>query len=148
MKIRNYLSVGILTLMAGIASAGLVISRPVVIDLDNRTATGDQQTARIADNDVEYIGCGIKVFDDGVNPIFSFGFCQAGDGNGQEILCFSQNTDLLDAMKGTSAFAWIRFSWRDSENFPNATECSSIQFSTQSFYLPDRRVTPPGLDNM
>ena len=81
MKIRYLLPMAIFALMAGIASAGRVQPAPVVVDLDNRFAFGDQWTARTANNDVDLIGCGIRVFDDGNNP-FAFGFCQATNSDG------------------------------------------------------------------
>jgi len=129
-----------LILLSSIASAGKVNERPVVIDLDQSRAAGDQLTARTADNDIELIGCGIKVYDDGVNPVWSFGFCQARDSADRSIQCFTGNADLLEAIKGASAYAWISFSWREDPDF--GFECSSIQFSTNSFYLPDPNLKP------
>jgi len=76
MKIRNLLSITALTLIAGVAFAGLVQPAAVVVDVDNGTAQGDQWTARISKNDVEFIGCGIRLFDTGMGS-FEFGFCQA-----------------------------------------------------------------------
>ncbi len=137
MKIKILLSTAALTLLAGVAFAGLVQPAPVMVDLDNMNAQGDQWTARTANNDVEFIGCGNRVFDDGVNS-FSFGFCQASDSEENQITCFSQNANLLDAMKATSAFAFITFNWRDDG--AGGAECIRIGFSTQSFYLPDFEI--------
>ena len=134
MKIRYLLSIAALTLIAGVASAGLKQPAPVTIDLTNMFASGDQVTARIAPDDVTFIGCGIRVIDDGVNP-FSFGFCQAGDSAEVQITCFTQNADLLDAMKATSAYAFITFGWRDDGG--GGAECIRIGFSTQSIYVPN-----------
>ena len=134
MKIRYLLSTAALTLMAGVASAGLVQPAPVTVDLINMIALGDQATARTSKNDVEFIGCGIRVFDDGVNP-FSFGFCQAGDSEEVQITCFTQNANLLDTLKTGSDFSFVTFSWQDG-GF-GGTECTRIGFSTQSFYLPN-----------
>jgi len=39
-------------------------------------AQGDLWTARTADNDVEFIGCGTRVLDDGAGGTFLFGFCR------------------------------------------------------------------------
>ncbi len=134
MKIRYLLSIAILMLLAAVASAGLKQPAPVTVDLVNMIALGDQNTARIARNDLDFIGCGIRVFDDGVNS-FSFGFCQAGDSEENQIACFTQNANLLDAIKATSAFAFITFSWQDG-GF-GGTECIRVGSSTQSFYLPN-----------
>jgi len=133
MKIKYGLIVAALTLVTGMASAGFVQPAEVEVDLVNMFAFGDQHTARNAKNDVEFIGCGIRLFDDGINQ-FTFGFCQAGDSAEVQITCFTQNANLLDTMKATSDFAFITFSWRD-DGFGGA-ECTRIGFSTQSFYLP------------
>jgi len=134
MKTRYLLSIAALTLLAGIVSAGGVQPAVVTVDLDNMFAQGDQWTARIAKDDVSFIGCGTRVFDDGVNA-FSFGFCQATDSADVGINCFTQNPVLVDAMSATSAYAFITFSWQD-DGFGGA-ECTRVGFSTQSFYLPN-----------
>ena len=131
MKIGTLFSMGVLTLMAGMAFAGLVQPAAVVVDEDNMQAFGDQATARFSDNDVEFIGCGIRVLEDGVGGVFSFGFCQASDSEEVDAFCTTLNADLLDAMKATSAFSFITFAWNEDE------ECTQIGFSTQSFYLPN-----------
>ena len=130
MKIRNLLSIAALTLMAGVTSAGLVQPAVVTVDLTNRMAQGDQLTARISKNNVEFIGCGIRLFDVGTETA-EFGFCQAADSEDVHIVCLTQNGELLEAMRATSAFAFITFSWDEND------ECTRIGFSTQSFYLPD-----------
>lgn len=117
--------------MAAVASAGLKQPAPVVIDLVNMIATGDQVTARIADDDVSFIGCGIRVTDDGVNPPFAFGFCQAGDSEENQITCFTQSPNLLQAMGANSDFAFITFNWDENG------DCTRVGFSTQSFYQPN-----------
>lgn len=134
MKIRYVLSITVLTLLAAVASAGLKQPAVVTIDFNNMTAFGDQVTARIAADDVSFIGCGVRVFDDGVNP-FSFGFCQAGDSEENQIVCLTMNPNLLDAIKATSAFAFITFNWQDG-GF-GGTECIRVGSSTNSFYLPN-----------
>lgn len=132
MKIRHILSMTVLTLLAGFAYAGLVAPAPVVIDLDNRFAQGDQFTARKAMNDHEFIGCGSRTLDDGVIPLFRFGFCQAVNSEGDEIVCFTERASLLDEIRATSAYAFITFSWDEND------ECTRVGFSTQSFYLPKK----------
>ena len=131
MKTRVWLTVAALSLMGGVAYAGFTQPAPVDVDLVNMMASGDQWTARTADNDVDLIGCGIRVFSDGMGGTFQFGFCQATDSAGESGFCSTQDAGLLDAMKATSAFAFITFSWDAND------ECTRIGFSTQSFYLPN-----------
>ena len=131
MKIRNLLSITALTLIAGVAFAGQVQPAVVFIDEANMFAQGDMWTARTAKNDVEFIGCGIRVVDDGVSLPFSFGFCQAQDSAEVLILCTTLSADLVEAIKGISDTSFLTFSWNAS------FECTRIGASTQSFYLPE-----------
>ena len=135
MKIRYVISIAVLTLLAGIAYAGLVQPAIVDVDLDNMIALGDQFTARTSTNETEFIGCGTRNLDDGVNQ-FAFGLCQAEDSEGDFIVCFTQNSSLIDEIRGLSAYAFITFSWQDG-GF-GGTECTRVGFSTQSFYLPKK----------
>ena len=137
MKIKLVLISAILAIFSSIVVAGLVQPQVVLIDEANMFAQGDMWTARTADNDNEFIGCGTRVLDDGGGP-FLFGFCQAEDANEVQIVCFTVNSDLLDAMKSTSDFAFITFSWKDDGG--GGFECIRIGFSTQSFYLPNFKV--------
>lgn len=126
---------GILAFFSSIALAGFTQPQSVVVDLDNGTAFGDMYTARTSANDVEFIGCGIRVFDDGAGGTFSFGFCQAGDSEGTEITCFTQNSGLLDTLRTMADFSFVTFSWVDDG--AGNIDCSRIGFSTQSFYVPN-----------
>jgi hypothetical protein len=135
MKIRYLLSITVLTLLAGVTFAGLVQPAPVVVDLVNMFAQGDQNSARTAADEVSFIGCGVRVTDDGVNPPFAFGFCQAGDSEENQITCFTQNPNLLNAMAAGNDFSFITFNWQDG-GF-GGTECTRVGYSTQSFYLPN-----------
>lgn len=139
MQVKYLLLTVASTLLAGGAYAGLVQPAPVMVDLNNMFAQGDQLTARTADNDVEFIGCGIRIFDDGGNA-FTFGFCQAQDSAEVAITCFTFNPDLLEAMRAASAYSFITFAWQDDG--AGGAECVRIGFSTQSFYLPDPNIKP------
>ena len=121
-------------LMAGVAYAGYTQPAAVTVDLDGMFAAGDQYTARTSKNDTEMIGCGVATYDDGTFSFIS-GFCQARDSEGVGTACFTQDPDLLDAMRATSAFAYISFGWQD-DGFGGA-ECTRVRYSTQSFYLPN-----------
>ena len=136
MKIRYLISIAILTLVAGIAFAGFKQPAPVVIDLVDNFAFGDQVTARIAPNDLDFIGCGVRNFDDGVNS-FSFGFCQAGDSDENQVVCFTENASLIATMGTSSAYSFITFSWTGDAESEAGGECIRVGFSTQSFYLPN-----------
>lgn len=138
MRVKYILSTVALTVLAGAAYAGLVQPAPVLVDLQNGFAQGDQLAARIADNDVELIGCGIRVIADESGP-FEFGFCQATDSAGLIAFCTTLNPSLLESMRSTSAYAFITFAWDINDG-----ECIRIGFSTQSFYLPDPNIKPKG----
>jgi len=135
MKIEHLLSITVLVMLAGIAYGGLVQPAPVSVDLVNRTALGDQLTARTSAGNTEFIGCGTRNFDDGTGNAFRFGFCQASDADGDEITCFTENDNLIDEMRANNDYAWITFSWQD-DGFGGA-DCTRVGFSTQSFYLPE-----------
>ncbi len=135
MKIRHFVLTGFVTLLAGLAYAGLTQPAPVVIDFDNFTAFGDQYTARTAKDDTSFIGCGTRNIDDGMGFSFRFGFCQAGDADGNTVTCLTENPNLLDEMRANNSFAFITFSWED-DGAGNLT-CNRVGFSTQSFYLPN-----------
>ena len=136
MKVRRLLAVPVLTLMASIAYAGLVQPAPVDVDLVGLFAQGDQLTARSSAGDTEYIGCGSRTTDDGLGFSFRFGFCQAEDADGESITCFTQNPVLIEAMRATSDYAYITFSWQDDG--AGGAECIRVGHSTQSFYLPKK----------
>jgi len=130
MKPRNVLIFAILVLVSSVAAAGFTQPQVVDVDLDNMTAIGDMHTARLADNEVELIGCGIRVFDDGLGGEFSFGFCQATDADEEQVLCTTFSQYLVDAIATSSDFSFVTFSWDEND------ECRRVGFSTQSFYLP------------
>ena len=136
MKTRNVITTLALTLLAGIAVAGLVQPAPVTVDLVNMFAQGDQYAARTSAGDTEFIGCGSRSIDDGTGNPFRFGFCQAHDADGDEVTCFTQNDLLLDEMRANSDYAFITFGWQD-DGFGGA-DCIRVGFSTQSFYLPKK----------
>lgn len=119
-----------LALAATAVFAGNTQPAPLVIDLANQIASGDQVTVRYSRNDVELIGCGARVFDDGAGGVIKFGFCQARDADGVSAFCNTTNPGLVDTILGISDFSWLSFSWND------AGQCIRIGVSTQSFYLP------------
>ncbi len=116
--------------ISGAAIAGSVQPFPVDVDLTTRIANGDMVTARYSANDNEFIGCGIRKFDDGAGGATAFGFCQAEDADGERGFCNTANEDLLDAISSSAAFSFVTFSWDEDGN------CTRIGFSNQSFYLP------------
>lgn len=136
MKIRHALAASALTIMASVAYAGLTQPAPVDVDLAGFFAQGDQLTARTSAGDTQFIGCGSRTTDDGLGFTFQFGFCQAEDADGDRIICTTQNPFLIEAMRSTSDYAYITFSWQD-DGFGGA-ECIRVGHSTQSFYLPKK----------
>ena len=125
---KCYLGLGAM-LITGVVSAGLIQPARVIVEEDpsgGGFAFGDMASARFANNDIEFIGCGIRVFSGG----FSFGFCQARDADGQRGFCSTEDPELLAAMHATSDNSFLTFAWDENE------ECTRIGFSTQSFYIP------------
>ena len=137
MRIRHVFSVLLLVLLSTFSFAGYFQDVPVTIDFDSGFAEGNQLTAKTAPNDVEYIGCGVRNFNDG-GFSFRFGFCQAGDAAGNEVFCDTQNSSLVDDIGSMSDYAYISFSWR--EVAPDVYECIRVGSSTQSFYLPEKKA--------
>ena len=132
-------------ILAGASSAALAgFTQPqeVDVDLTNQTALGDQVTARYnADPDV-YIGCGMRRTRTGGGLIVNTGFCQAKDAADELVTCFTEDSELLDAIASSSDFGFITFSWNNIPGplpgDPPSAECRRIGFSNQSFYLPKK----------
>ncbi len=112
------------------ALAGTVQPFPVEVDTTNRIANGDLVTARYSAFENDFIGCGVRKFDDGVGGATAFGFCQAEDRKGNRAFCNTSNEDLLDVIEASGDYGFVTFSWNED------TECIRIGFSNQSFYLP------------
>jgi len=138
MKSRYLIITATLALFSSIAVAGFTQPIPVEIDFANKVVIGDMWTARTADNEFEFIGCGFRKFDDGEGNKFEFGFCQATDADENFILCLTENPNLLETLRAASDFSFITFSWTGDD--PEAAECTRIGFSTQSFYLPNFKI--------
>jgi hypothetical protein len=137
MNLRYSFWITTTALLGGGAYAGYVQPAAVDVDLVNQFAQGDQLTARTADNDLDLIGCGIRVVDvDG--STFEWGFCQAQDSEGDQITCFTESPVLLERIRGLSTYSFITFSWQ--VNAPFGEECIRVGFSTQSFYLPKEKA--------
>jgi hypothetical protein len=121
--------------LAASAYAGFAQPAPVDVDLTVGLAQGDQLTARAdADPDV-FIGCGTRTIRTGGGTLVRTGFCQARDAADEQVVCFTQDADLLDAMRALSDFAFITFSFVDDG--AGGFECRRVGSSTQSFYLID-----------
>ena len=139
MNVIRVIFIGILVFFSAVSVAGLVQPAAVFITLEtdgSGFAQGDMATARFADNDVEFIGCGIRLFDIS-GSLVEFGFCQAEDSSETSAFCSTQNAGLLESMRATADYSFVTFS------FDTAGVCTRIGFSTQSFYIPDTFV-PPG----
>ena len=142
MRLGKIFWIGTLTLFSAAAFAGLAQPAPILITQNadgSGNAQGDMLTARNADNDVEFIGCGTRTIDTGTGS-FSFGFCQAANAAEEMAFCSTSNADLLDAVKAVSDYSFLTF------GFDESGECTRIGSSTQSFYLPEKLevFVPPG----
>ena len=131
--LRKAIFAGALALLSAAAVAGLSQPAPVIVDLENRTASGDMLTAVTDKAENVFIGCGTRNYDDGNGGVFTFGFCQAEDADGEHIVCATLNPDLVQAVRAISDFSYIQFLWEDDGN--GVASCTSIGISTQSFYI-------------
>ncbi len=137
MTMLRKLTVGgaIAAVLGASAYAGFAQPAPVDVDLAAGVALGDQLTARIdADPDV-FIGCGTRTIRTGGGALVRTGFCQARDAADDQVLCFTTDGDLLDAMQALSDFAFITFGFADDG--AGGFQCNRVGSSTQSFYLFD-----------
>ena len=130
MKVNAILFAGFFTLISGHLWAGAVQPYiPVDIDEDNMSATGYMAATRYSKNDVEFIGCGVTVRDNG----FTFGSCSAQDPDGNDAYCdIFDNEPLAKAVLGISDYSFISFGWNE------LNECTYIRVSHRSFYLPKK----------
>jgi len=92
-------------------------------------------SARNSANDSEFIGCGMRAFDDGLGGAFYTGFCQAQVLDGESVTCFTENKALLDGIQMIADNSYVTFSWVE-DPVSGARTCTRIGSSTQSFYLP------------
>ena len=129
MKFKSLIAVLFFSFFMTQSHGGLVQPAPVLVDTEKKTALGDMASARYSDNEVEFIGCGVRYTDQGDDGVFSFGFCQAANSDGVNASCKTQKTALIDAIKTVAHFSFISFSWDDDGN------CTHIGASTQSFYI-------------
>ena len=91
------------------------------------TARGSMYHVRNSPNDVEVLGCGTKTFK---NNAPRWGFCQAADSDDEYVSCETTKPEMLDQIRAIADYSYVRFDF--DENF----ECTRIDVSTQSFYLP------------
>lgn len=114
--------------------AGAVEPRPVEVNLNpdgSGNAQGSMSTARFSDNDVEYIGCGVRIWSQPDGSYMHWGFCQAKAADGTQSICNTEDPEMLDVMKATGDYSFITFEWDADGN------CTYLGFSTQSFYIPE-----------
>jgi hypothetical protein len=133
MRMRQLISAAVLVLGASPAWAGLQTDAPVMVMLNadgSGSANGSMTTARFSKNKVEYIGCGVRRFDDGLGGVFIFAFCQASTADEVLGFCESENPALIASVSDQDDYSFITFSW-GADGI-----CRSIGNSTQSFYIP------------
>src|SRR4030095_11355383 len=101
MRMKRLMAIGVLVLGSSAAMAGLVNEFPVTVTLHPDgagSAGGSMTTARFSKDLVQYIGCGIRRFDDGVGGVFAFGFCQASTANEVVGFCGGGNQGALPSI--------------------------------------------------
>ena len=125
------------TLVSVPAFAGQKRPQPVAVDLVAKTAIGDMITARNSRNRNVYIGCGTRNVEDGSGGLFNWAFCQAEDADTDTVLCTTTNPELVKTIREINDASFITFSWTDDGT--GVLTCSSMGFSTQSFYLLKKR---------
>jgi len=136
MKTKNVLFLLALSLFSVTIYAGFVQPAPVTIEYleGGGIAQGDMNSARFSDNEFEFIGCGIRAFDDGAGGVYHWGFCQASLEEEVTVTCFViDNPELMEGVNVLSDSSYITFSW-DDDGEGNLT-CNRVGSSTQSFYL-------------
>ena len=63
---------------------------------------------------------------------------QIFDAAGDAVFCFTFDPRLIETMRAQNSYSFITFGWQ--ENDQGGFECFRVGFSTQSFYLPDKKV--------
>jgi hypothetical protein len=135
MQLKKIVAASVLALGSAAAFAGLVQPAPVIVTLNpdgSGSASGDMAAARFSANDVEFIGCGVRRFSDPSGPIL-FAFCQATTADEVAGFCETEDPALIESIDGLSDYSFITFGWNADGS------CRAIGFSTQSFYIPDRK---------
>jgi hypothetical protein len=135
MRKKQLIAIGALVLSSSAALAGLVTITPVTVNVNpdaSGSAQGSMSAARFSKNEVEYIGCGVRRFEDSVGGVFVFGFCQASNAAGVLGFCETDNSSLIASIGDQDDYSFISFSWN------SAGVCGSIGNSTQSFYIPEK----------
>ena len=136
MLVKKTLILLTLMLLSVAAYAGLAQPAPVTIEYyeGGGIASGDLITARNSENEFEFIGCGIRAFDDGAGGATDWGFCQASVEEEGTVTCFViDNPELMEGINVLSDSSYVTFSW-DDDGEGNLT-CNRVGASTQSFYL-------------
>jgi hypothetical protein len=133
MRMKRMVAVALLALGSATALAGLEQPAPVVVTLNpdgSGSASGNMATARFSDNDVEFIGCGVRRISGAGGPIL-FAFCQATTADEVAGFCETEDPVLVESIDGLSDYSFITFGWNADGT------CRALGFSTQSFYIPD-----------
>ena len=108
MKTKHVIKAKELILVSSVASAGRYSPQELIFDMTNRTASGDMLTVRNSLNPTDFIGCGVRHLSG-----LTWGFCQAGVSEvaGEFFACYTEDSNLLDAIKAMDDFSYIIFNW-------------------------------------
>jgi len=131
MKMKTMFAV-VLSVLAPVVLAGLVVEVPVTIDMDQMAASGNMKSARFSANDQEQIGCGTRSNDFGGNT-YEYAFCQARLDDTTNAFCSTDNPELVKQIRNINDYSYVTFRW-DADGI-----CRSLGFSTQSQYIPEYR---------
>ena len=137
MKLQKLTIFAVSILLSVSAYAGTFQQSPVEIK-DNGDGSGEargsQGSARFSENEVEFIGCRLQGRIQ--TPTASARLqvsCSASDENGTQVSCRSTEPEIIGAMQAISAYSWIFFT------FDMAGNCTLLQTSTRSLFIPDSR---------
>lgn len=118
----------VMILFSTYVNAGEVRRNSVYVDV--LYAEGIVSSARFSDNDIEAIGCGTSNWLDGFGGIlFQFNTCFATNSQGESVVCYTENKDLIAQIQSITDSSWIAF--RADEN----GDCSALRVSNNSIFI-------------
>ncbi len=118
----------LLLFVATTTNAGLYLAEPVVVDLINRSASGDMWSARYSDQSDSFIGCGVTSVSAELGG-GQFAFCQAQDAAGVSVFCAINDPALIESVQAMTSDVVLRFQWN------TANECTVVNVSAQSYSI-------------
>ena len=127
---------GIMLLLPSVVLGGFASNRLVEIFWDEQEARGNLSATRFSDNPVEQIGCAVSYYEQGGGEIYSYAVCKAVLGEEEQIICYTENVELVDKIAGLNHYSWLTFSWEWDEAL-EYNKCTVFRFSTYSHHIPE-----------